>query len=424
MKINQIIVQESSVGSTVAGSVATVAQPMSQTQKRTNETVKVPGLKPAGEAIKAKKKGPYQNSIIEGKKVDEAKLDEEDKIIAVGKGKKLKTGLHGKEDQPRLGKLKGPFKGNGSGVVDGRGREVCSCEDSETAPIIAKALNAYATTNEVKIQGGGALAGGLQYESEEGMDDDAASDYTARLAAQQAAKKSAASQEANVYKQHGITARKAGGDDAYSWAVFSNGRMIANGLSKREVPYEMKKELERVQQKQGVTEDITIAQAVSRGLINDWQLEALKASDTYEGYVAWTQKNQRSHMSKRAWLRFKDELKKQGVAEADKHSMLGKIQRGNELKNKVDSSWKDIGDAQKAGDKAAGSKAFRKHERYANLERPGTWTKSVEEGAKVDRMVGHIKSSEEKAGKSSKEAENIAWATLNKRGMLDNKNKK
>jgi hypothetical protein len=46
------------------------------------------------------------------------------------------------------------------------------------------------------------------------------------------------------------------------------------------------------------------------------------------------------------------------------------------------------------------------------------------EGAKVDRMVKHIEKSEEKAGKSKEEAENIAWATANKRGMLDNKNKK
>jgi hypothetical protein len=65
--------------------------------------------------------------------------------------------------------------------------------------------------------------------------------------------------------------------------------------------------------------------------------------------------------------------------EANKHSVIGKIQRGHELKKKVDSSFKDIGVAQKAGDHAAGSKAFRKHERYANLERPGTWTKPVNE---------------------------------------------
>jgi len=50
--------------------------------------------------------------------------------------------------------------------------------------------------------------------------------------------------------------------------------------------------------------------------------------------------------------------------------------------------------------------------------------KSVNEGAKVDRMVDRIKRSEMEAGKSAKEAEDIAWATANKRGMLDNKNKK
>lgn len=47
-----------------------------------------------------------------------------------------------------------------------------------------------------------------------------------------------------------------------------------------------------------------------------------------------------------------------------------------------------------------------------------------QEGAKVDRMVKHIAKSERKLGKSKEEAENIAWATANKRGMLDNKNKK
>jgi len=49
---------------------------------------------------------------------------------------------------------------------------------------------------------------------------------------------------------------------------------------------------------------------------------------------------------------------------------------------------------------------------------------AIEEGAKVDRFVGHVKDSEEKAGKSKKKATDIAWATANKRGMLDNKNKK
>jgi hypothetical protein len=49
---------------------------------------------------------------------------------------------------------------------------------------------------------------------------------------------------------------------------------------------------------------------------------------------------------------------------------------------------------------------------------------AMNEGAKVDRMVKHVAQSEKKLGHSKKEAENIAWATANKRGMLDNKNKK
>ena len=53
-----------------------------------------------------------------------------------------------------------------------------------------------------------------------------------------------------------------------------------------------------------------------------------------------------------------------------------------------------------------------------------TKEKGVSEGKKVDRFVGYVEKSEEKAGKSKKDAESIAWATANKRGMLDNKNKK
>jgi hypothetical protein len=50
--------------------------------------------------------------------------------------------------------------------------------------------------------------------------------------------------------------------------------------------------------------------------------------------------------------------------------------------------------------------------------------KKTNEGAKVDRMVKHIAKTEREAGKSKDKAEDIAWATANKRGYLDNKNKK
>ena len=49
---------------------------------------------------------------------------------------------------------------------------------------------------------------------------------------------------------------------------------------------------------------------------------------------------------------------------------------------------------------------------------------ATNEGAKVDRMVKHVEKSERDLGKSKEKASDIAWATANKRGMLDNKNKK
>jgi len=63
---------------------------------------------------------------------------------------------------------------------------------------------------------------------------------------------------------------------------------------------------------------------------------------------------------------------------------------------------------------------------HGTLQCPVHTPKDIDvlEGAKVDRMVKHVAQSEKKLGHSKKEAENIAWATANKRGMLDNKNKK
>lgn len=71
MKINQII------NEMTAGSVATVAMPLGKTQTRATETVQVKGLKPADKIAKAKKKGPYANSLVEGamKDLDIARQD-------------------------------------------------------------------------------------------------------------------------------------------------------------------------------------------------------------------------------------------------------------------------------------------------------------------------------------------------------------
>lgn len=48
-----------------------------------------------------------------------------------------------------------------------------------------------------------------------------------------------------------ITARKYMGDDAYSWAVFVDGRPVVTGLSKREVAYWKARLEKELAQKEG-----------------------------------------------------------------------------------------------------------------------------------------------------------------------------
>lgn len=43
-----------------------------------------------------------------------------------------------------------------------------------------------------------------------------------------------------------VKARKSGGDDLYSWAVFVDGRERWNGLSRDSAAYYRKKEIERL----------------------------------------------------------------------------------------------------------------------------------------------------------------------------------
>lgn len=318
MKISQII----SEMATCAGSVASVAKPLGEVEKRPQ----VAGLKPV--STKAKKKGPYANSLSEGavkqlsmdlkggkdgltdeefkkkygktkaevrkdmqnkpqkqeKPVQEARLEEEDKIIAVGKGHKLKTGLHGKDEGPKFRGFAPPFKSEGMHVSDKRGNSVCECGDHLMAPIVAKALNAYAIANEsIDIEGAGALAGGLQYEGEG---------------------------EGETFKNSLHTVIR-----------------VARHLDKElhdgaDLP-------EWVSEKMGAAKGMIVA-------VMDYIIS----------------------------------------------------------------------------------------EKERNVERRTGRESVTSEGAKVDRMVKHIEKSERKLGHSKKEAENIAWATANKRGMLDNKNKK
>jgi hypothetical protein len=80
--------------------------------------------------------------------IDEGELKEDDLILGPGKGRKVKPGLHGKGDQPKFRSYVPPFKASGMFVSDKRGNGVCECADHDMAPIVAKALNGYASVSE------------------------------------------------------------------------------------------------------------------------------------------------------------------------------------------------------------------------------------------------------------------------------------
>jgi hypothetical protein len=88
MKINDIY------ESTTAGSIATVATPMS-TQKRNGVGKGVYGNEKAGNLLTGKKTNkPYANSKVnESKRIEEAHLEEDDLIIVPGQGRTRKTGF-------------------------------------------------------------------------------------------------------------------------------------------------------------------------------------------------------------------------------------------------------------------------------------------------------------------------------------------
>ena len=325
MRFSQIVSE-----TTTAGSIATVSSPLGATQTR---GASIYGDQKVGSLLKGKKTNkPYANSLTEGKvkelsmdlssgkdglseeefkkkykktkaemrkamkekpetakKVEEARLEEEDKIIPIGKGKKLKTGLHGKSEEPKFKGLKAPFKSQGVFVVDKRGNKVCDCENDMLAQQVSKALTAFAIANEVKIQGAGVIAGGPQYEDKDPGEYDMEGDF-------------AKNQLHTMRRMVDILEKRIGDDE--------------------NLP-------EWVQMK------LSQAQGMLVGVTDYLVSEKERNAEEQHGIEGFTN-----------------------------------------------------------------------------------------EGAKVDRMVKHIAKSEKKLGHSKKEAENIAWATANKRGMLDNKNKK
>jgi hypothetical protein len=150
----------------------------------------------------------------------------------------------------------------------------------------------------------------------------------------------------------------------------------------------------------------------------------VKRFKTRDGAKAYAEKNGGKVASSEFYA---DNIQNKGVAEADKHSMIGKFKRGEELYGKVKSSFKDIGDAQKKGDSIAASKAFRKHERYANLRAPGTWTNTKDEGVAESASAGATGSASiatTPSGKSSKNVGSLFGGEFQQRTPFTAKKKK
>ncbi len=449
MKINQIILSEM----TTAGAVATVAKPMGETQKRPM----VRGLEPAEKVMsgKTKKKGPYANSLSEGKvkelsmdlksgrdgltdvefkkkygktkeemrkamqqkpePVKEAKLDEDDLILIPGQGMKRKTG----------------FVPHGQSRVD---HEV----EMARSDVLATMKNAKAIYELLKdrsedtglegwvqeklIKANDYLNSVKEYYDEKMMHEMNAGVIAAGGVGEGVAEAKTqnkqvvgftSSDKFKTWEQYaqkeGYEIREAGNLPGSYAAFDDNGKRVGYFYNEFDLPngYYYVGEILITSEKQGVAE----------GSLNEGQYEMMMRNGQVKKFIA---KDDADAKRIAAGHGAKSVIRLKGGVPA------GKVVEGSSPKEKQKTPYRDINSSEyrAAADKQRQQMARDKAAEPGKKLADKIAKKSVGEGAKVDRMVGHIKKSEIKTGKSKDEAENIAWATVNKRGYLDNSNKK
>ena len=373
MKINQIILSEMA---TTAGSVATVAKPMGEAQKRP----KVAGLEPAEKVMfgKAKKKGPYANSLSEGKvkqlamdlkggkdglsdeefkkkygktkaevrkemqnkpqkaePVSEAKLDEEDIIVVPGQGMKRKSG----------------FVPHGQSRVD---HEV----EMARSDVLATMKNAKAIYQLLKDRS-----------EDEGLEGWV--------------------QEKLIKANDYLNAVKEYYDEKMMKEMTAG--TIAGGIAAEGVAEEISR--------RGFLKGLA---GVAGGLGVVGVANQLGQTRNLDSENVTTVNGERYTLGRPSL-----------GAKLDGKTSAGKYKLVKDDKGNMVYIWNDVRTV-------GGPTRFVK--KFIPVDQVNE--QGVAEGAKVDRMVKHIAKSEKKLGHSKKEAENIAWATANKRGYLDNKNKK
>ena len=379
MKIKQI------TETTTAGSIATVNSPLGGTQSRGNPSIY--GGKKVGSLFKGKKtSAPYANSVNESAEISEAHLEEDDIIVVPGQGRSRKSGFV-KHDPDRAENEGQTLKNSLHTIV-------------RVASHLDKELSVRDNFPEWVSEKIGSVKGDMV----------AVMDYLI-----------------SSKEMQGVTEGSQRGDTLVTDAL-----KIMRGPEVNDAILALKTVL-------GDREYNS-----RRGFYNFYVRQIL---DTYgqQGVTEGSLNELSPGLLQRAAQVAKNKSNK--AMDPEIHNALGGGYT-NPLAKHYDAVSQKLGDkAVKAGQrdaikKVASPAVMRKTgmsgvaegkrnlkcvcKTHGTMQCPVHTPKDIEviEGAKVDRMVKHVAQSEKKLGHSKKEAENIAWATANKRGMLDNKNKK
>ena len=412
MKIKQI------TETTTAGAIATVNSPLGGTQSRGNPSIY--GGKKVGTLFKGKKtKAPYANSVNESAELSEAQLEEDDVIVVPGQGRKSKTG----------------FVPHGQSRVD---HEV-EMARSDLFSAAKNAQQVYSMIKDVSEDEG--LDGWVQEkiikandylntirEYLEGKQVQSVNEGAEIMYAEELAEK-VFEQSPNLQNEDDILTR---GFQLAKKDPRISGRV--NSIFRTEdFPSDFVSYYRYIQHNHGIRSGMNEGSQKVDTLVTD-ALKIMRGAEVSDAVRALTTVlGNREYNSRRGFYNFYirqilDMYGQQGVTEGSRNAYL---------------KHNNLVDLEKplAGLKDEFNKFLRTHDPEEKQKfqqgikqriktRPMAGPKGVlpeqgiSEGAKVDRMVKHIEKSEEKSGKSKKEAENIAWATANKRGMLNNKNKK
>lgn len=390
--------------STTAGAIATVAQPMNGgPQKRSDVGKGVYSGEKAGNLLKGKKTNkPFANSINESR-VTEETLEEDDFILGPGQGSRLKSGFTPHEQ-------------------DRRNREVKMAKD-DLVSIAKLAKHIHTACKDVSEDEG--LPSWIKDKVKKANELlKSVQDHYDRHAKKKA--NEAEDQQGDDYKQW----RKDNHDDlATTRNIISKPVSTGNPWQDhddfgKKVTDEGALDLFKKKQKTEVNPHADKSKEELKQELSRYKskLSAARQAGSLVGGAVNDYINSIEHeLRRRATSAINGEqVTDEGIID----NIKGAIRREKAKDYPILQNRRDYA-AGKAGE-AYNSGNIKKGDRYSDwrdkdLRKNGIQTS---EGKKVDRMVKHIEKSERGLGKSKDKATDIAWATANKRGYLDNKNKK